>query len=83
METSLKTLFVENIPNEANEGMLLLVFQRFPGLKEVRMVPQRPGVAYVEYDNEAGAAAALAGLQGFKLATNKPMRLSYANIGPI
>ena len=71
-------LFVENLPTEANESMLLLVFQRFPGLKEVRLVPQRPGIAFVEYDNEDGAAAALAGLQGFKLATDKPMQLSYS-----
>lgn len=76
--SSTTTLLVENIPNEANEGMLLLVFQRFPGLKEVRIVPERPGIAYVEYDHDAGAAAALGGLQGFKLATDKPMRLSYA-----
>ena len=73
-----RTLFIENLPNEANEGMLLLVFQRFPGLKEVRMVPHKPGMAFVEYDNDEGAAAALAGLQGFKLATDKPMMLSYA-----
>ena len=73
-----RTLFVENLPNEANDSMLLLVFQRFPGLKEVRRVPHRPGLAFVEYDNDAGAAAALAGLQGFKLATDKPMMLSYA-----
>ncbi|KAG7672000.1 hypothetical protein Ndes2526B_g07049 [Nannochloris sp. 'desiccata'] len=73
-----RTLFIENLPNEANEGMLLLVFQRFPGLKEVRMVPHKPGIAFVEYDNDEGAAAALTGLQGFKLATDKPMILSYA-----
>jgi hypothetical protein len=58
--------------------MLSLVFQQFPGFKEVRMVPQKPGIAFVEYDNEAGAAAALAGLQGFRLATDKPMQLSFA-----
>jgi len=67
---------VENIPKEANEGMLLLVFQRFPGLKEVRMVSGSAGVAHIEYDNPAGAEAAIAGLQGFKLATDKPMKLS-------
>jgi U2 small nuclear ribonucleoprotein B'' len=71
-----KTLLVENIPKEANEGMLLLVFQRFPGLKEVKMDSGKAGVAYVEYDNEAGASAAVAGLQGFKLATDKPMKLT-------
>lgn len=71
------TILVENIPKEANEGMLLLVFQRFAGLKEVRMGRgQRPDTAHVEYDNEEGAAAAVAGLQGFKLATDKPMKLT-------
>lgn len=70
------TILVENIPKEANEGMLLLVFQRFAGLKEVRMGDAMSGTAQVEYDNEQGAAAAVAGLQGFKLATDKPMRLT-------
>lgn len=68
------TILVENIPLEANEGMLLLVFQRFSGLKEVRML--NGGSAHVEYDYEEGAAAAIAGLQGFKLATDKPMKLT-------
>lgn len=67
------TILVENIPKEANEGMLLLVFQRFAGLQEVRM---GAGTAHVEYDNEEGASAAVAGLQGFKLATDKPMKLT-------
>jgi RNA recognition motif-containing protein len=73
-----QTLFVENLPKEANEGMLLLVFQKFPGLKEVRLVPHKPGIAFVEYDNEQGASAAMVGLQGFKLATDKPMAISFA-----
>lgn len=69
------TIVVENLPKEANEGMLMLVFQRFPGLKEVRL-DSGGGSARVEYDNEEGADAAVAGLQGFKLSTNKAMRLS-------
>lgn len=72
--TSNCTILVENIPREANEGMLVLVFQRFPGLKEVRMMSE--GQAHVEYDYEEGATAAIAGLQGFKLATDKPMKLT-------
>lgn len=71
------TILVENIPKEANEGMLLLVFQRFAGLKEVRMGSgSKAETAHVEYDNEEGASAAVAGLQGFKLATDKPMKLT-------
>ena len=53
----------------------MLVFQRFPGLKEVQLDSSGES-ARVEYDNEEGADAAVAGLQGFKLSTNKAMRLS-------
>jgi hypothetical protein len=42
---------------------------------QVRMVPQRPGIAFVEYEDEAQAGVAMQGLQGFKLATGVPLPL--------
>jgi U2 small nuclear ribonucleoprotein B'' len=45
---------------------------------QVRLVPQRPGIAFVEFDSEPQSVAALAGLQGFKLATDRPLKLSFA-----
>lgn len=42
------------------------------------MVPQKPGIAFVEYEDAAGAGVAMQGLQGFKLATDKPMAISFA-----
>ena len=42
------------------------------------MVPQRPGIAFVEYDDAGQAQLALGGLQGFRLATDKPMQISFA-----
>jgi U2 small nuclear ribonucleoprotein B'' len=38
---------------------------------QVRMVAQRPGIAFVEYDDEGQAGVAMQGLQGFKLATGE------------
>ena len=38
---------------------------------QVRMVPSRPGIAFVEYDDAGQAGVAMQGLQGFKLATDK------------
>lgn len=38
---------------------------------QVRMVPNRPGIAFVEYDDAGQAGVAMQGLQGFKLATDK------------
>ena len=29
------------------------LFKQFDGFKEVRMVPSRPGLAFIEYDDEA------------------------------
>lgn len=71
-------LFVENLPESANEAMVGMLFQQFTGFKEVRMVAQRPGIAFVEYTDEAQAGMAMQGLQGFKLATDKPMGITFA-----
>lgn len=38
------------------EGRLRDIFRRFPGFIEVRLVPTRPDVAFVEYESEAQAA---------------------------
>jgi U2 small nuclear ribonucleoprotein B'' len=45
---------------------------------QVRMVPQRPGIAFVEYDSDVGSSVAMQGLQGFKLATDRPIKITYA-----
>ncbi len=45
---------------------------------QVRLVPQRPGIAFCEYDSDVQSTVALQGLQGFKLATDKPMKITYA-----
>jgi U2 small nuclear ribonucleoprotein B'' len=43
-----KILFVQNLPENSNEAMLGMLFQQFPGFREVRMVEARPGIAFVE-----------------------------------
>jgi len=42
------------------------------------MVPQRKGIAFVEYSDEGQAQLAMHGLQGFRLATDKPIAISFA-----
>lgn len=42
-------------------------FCRFEGFVEVRMVPGRPGIAFVDYQTEMHAATAMMGLQNFKV----------------
>ena len=55
-----------------------MLFQQFPGFKEVRMVEAKPGIAFVEFTVETQASVALQGLQGFKINPTHSMTLSYA-----
>lgn len=52
-------------------------YPRHPS-SQVRLVPQRPGIAFVEYDSDVQSTVAMQGLQAFRLATDKPMQISYA-----
>lgn len=71
-------LFVEQLPLETTALMLQMLFQQFPGFKEVRMVDAKPGIAFVEFADEMSATVGLQGLQGFKISPNAPMVISYA-----
>lgn len=55
-----KTLFITGLPAEVKQGELSALFKRFPGFDEVRMVEQRPDVAFVEFATEVQAAQARA-----------------------
>lgn len=71
-------LFVENLPEEANEMMLAMLFQQFPGFKEVRMVTGKKGIAFVEFENEVESGVAMNALQHFKITPTQLMVISYA-----
>eukprot|EP01098_Paradermamoeba_levis_P006525 TRINITY_DN2703_c0_g2_i3.p1 TRINITY_DN2703_c0_g2~~TRINITY_DN2703_c0_g2_i3.p1 ORF type:complete len:193 (-),score=57.60 TRINITY_DN2703_c0_g2_i3:225-803(-) len=72
-----KILFVENLPDLCNEAMLGVLFQQYPGFREVRLVPGQK-ISFVEFNSDVEASVALAGLQGFKLNQDSPMMISYA-----
>jgi len=71
-------LFLTNLPEETNEMMLQMLFNQFPGFKEVRLVPGRHDIAFVEFEDEGQSAAARDSLQGFKITPNTAMRISFA-----
>jgi len=71
-------LFVENLPEQVNEMMLSMLFQQFPGYKEVRLVPGKAGIAFVEFESEMQSGVAMGGLQGFKITPQNLMKVSYA-----
>uniref|UniRef100_A0A915DRF4 RRM domain-containing protein n=1 Tax=Ditylenchus dipsaci TaxID=166011 RepID=A0A915DRF4_9BILA len=74
-----KILFVTNLPEETTEHMLKLVFQPFLGLKDIRQVPNRTDIAFVEFETEAEATSAKKALNNFKITPNHSIRVEYAN----
>ncbi|KTW31660.1 uncharacterized protein T551_00921 [Pneumocystis jirovecii RU7] len=62
-----KILFLQKLPENITAEVLSAVFNRFSGFKEVRMVPGRPGIAFVEYETNDDAVIAKHGTVGMAL----------------
>ncbi|KZV21555.1 hypothetical protein F511_11048 [Dorcoceras hygrometricum] len=71
-------LFIQNLPHQTTSMMLQMLFSQCPGFKEVRMIEAKPGIAFVEYENEMQSTVAMQGLQGFKITEDNPMLITYA-----
>ncbi|KAG7254582.1 hypothetical protein CRUP_011938 [Coryphaenoides rupestris] len=71
-------LFLSNLPEETNEMMLSMLFNQFPGFKEVRLVPGKHDIAFVEFEGEALAGVAKDALQGFRITASCAMKITYA-----
>lgn len=62
-----KILFLQNLPEEYDVDALTAIFGRFEGFREVRLVPGRRGIAFVEYEAESGAISAKENTAGMTL----------------
>merc|ERR1712004_895255 len=71
-------LFVTNLPEETNEMMLGMLFNQFPGFKEVRLVPGRADIAFVEFESAEQSTAGRDALQGFKISPTNAIKISFA-----
>ena len=70
-----KYLLAQNLPSEINEMILSMLFRQYTGYKEVRM--PRPGLAFIEFEDEPHATLALKALDGFKLTDKDNLDLIY------
>jgi U2 small nuclear ribonucleoprotein B'' len=73
-----KILFLQDVPEICNQEALSTLFKQYHGFKEVRMVPGKKGLAFVEYFDEVQASIALQGLNGFKLSADERLKVSFA-----
>jgi RNA recognition motif-containing protein len=71
-------LFLENLPAESTELMLNMLFQQYSGFKQSRLVPNKPGIAFVEFQDQLQSAVAMEGLQGFKITPTNLMKIGFA-----
>lgn len=58
--------------------MLAILFQPFQGFQEVRMVPGKKGLAFIEFHDVIQAGIALQQLHGFQLTPTDTLQLTYA-----
>src|SRR6516165_10452623 len=73
-----KILFVQNLPEDFDVDALTNIFGRFEGFREVRLVPGRRGIAFVEYEAEQGAITAKENTAGMALRNGeKIMKVTY------
>lgn len=68
-----KILFVQNLPDEYDIDSLTAIFGRFEGFREVRLVPGRRGIAFIEYEAETGAISAKENTAGMTLGDGSQM----------
>ncbi|POS84464.1 RNA recognition domain-containing protein, partial [Erysiphe pulchra] len=73
-----KILFVQNLPDEYEIDALTAIFGRFEKFKEVRLVPGRKGIAFIEYETETGAISAKENTAGMALGDGTQlMKVTY------
>jgi len=72
-----RILFVENLPPQANDMALSMLFQQHPGFTEARVIGGK-GVAFVEFVETHQAAQALEALQGFKMTAQHSLKITFA-----
>jgi U2 small nuclear ribonucleoprotein B'' len=71
-----KILFLQNVPESYDVDALTAIFGRFDGFREIRLVPGRRGIAFVEYESEQGAITAKENTSGMLL-EEKALKVTY------
>ena len=72
-----RILFIQNIPPNVS-SLLPDLFRRYPGFQDLRSIPNRPDVAFVEYETEAQAGAARQILDKTEIQPGNFLRVSFA-----
>jgi len=73
-----KILFLQNLPENTSQQSLIELFSQYPGLVEVRMIPTKKDIAFVEYGDEASSGVAKDALHNYKLDGEQKIKITFA-----
>jgi len=73
-----KILFLQNLPETVTKDQLMALFAPYPGLYEVRLIPTKKDIAFVEYVDETTAGVAKDALHNYKLDGENKIKITFA-----
>lgn len=73
-----KILFLQNLPETVTKDQLVALFSQYPNLYEVRLVPTKKDIAFVEYLDEASSTLAKDGLHNYRLDAEHKIKITFA-----
>ncbi|EFP01907.1 CRE-RNP-3 protein [Caenorhabditis remanei] len=72
-------LFCSNIPDETDPEQIQTIFGQFPGLREVRWMPNTKDFAFIEYESEDHSESARQALDNFRITPNHQIKVKFAS----
>jgi len=73
-----KILFLQNLPENTTQQQLVELFSQYPNLTEVRMIPTKKDIAFVEYGDETSSGVAKDALHNYKLDGEHKIKITFA-----
>ncbi|KAI0789437.1 hypothetical protein C8Q75DRAFT_733681 [Abortiporus biennis] len=73
-----KILFLQNLPESVTKDQLMALFSQYPNLYEVRLIPTKKDIAFVEYIDEGSATVAKDALHNYKLDGENKIKITFA-----
>lgn len=71
-------LFIQNLPEGTTQDDLREVFEVYAGLVEIRTIPAKKDIAFVEFADEGSAGIAKDALHNFKIDGEVKMKVTFA-----
>ncbi|KAF9533554.1 hypothetical protein CPB83DRAFT_866994 [Crepidotus variabilis] len=73
-----KILFLQNLPDSVAKDQLNALFSQYPNLHEVRLIPTKKDIAFVEFLDEGSATVAKEALHNYKLDGENKIKITFA-----